>query len=79
MGEIHLAGFTAPVQGDLAVDDHSKPVSDECWALFHHAIEQFGAVPTLIEWDNQIPTWQTLEKEAEKAKAIIKQVLGHDE
>ena len=79
VGEIHLAGFTAPVQGDLAVDDHSQPVSDECWALFHHAIEQFGAVPTLIEWDNQIPTWQTLEKEAEKAKAIIKQVLGHDE
>lgn len=78
VGEVHLAGFTQPQAGDLVVDDHSHPVSDDCWALFRYAIEQFGAVPTLIEWDNQIPTWQTLEQEAEKAKAIIKQVLGYE-
>jgi len=71
VGEIHLAGYQPVADGELIIDDHSRPVSDECWQLFRFAVAQFGAVTTLIEWDNELPTWRTLIGQAEQAKAIM--------
>ncbi|WP_027856739.1 MNIO family bufferin maturase [Marinobacterium jannaschii] len=72
--EIHLAGFED--QGDLLLDSHSRPVYDAVWDLYRQALERVGPVPTLIEWDNDIPGFEVLEAEAEKARAIAAQTAG---
>jgi len=71
--EIHLAGFTRKT--DLAVplliDSHSRPVDAEVWALYVEALDRFGPVPTLIEWDQDIPELEVLLAEAGRAEALI--------
>lgn len=69
--EIHLAGHEAQ-QGCL-IDTHSRPVCDEVWQLYREAIQLFGAKPTLIEWDSDIPPLETLLAEASKARNILEQ------
>jgi uncharacterized protein (UPF0276 family) len=76
VGEIHLAGFNQVASGELAVDDHSQAVSGECWQLYHHALQRFGKVPTLIEWDTNLPDWPVLLDEAQKAKQIGLALFG---
>jgi len=73
--EIHLAGHTIAPKGELIIDDHSQPVSFDCWQLYKNAISKFGAVPTLIEWDNNLPDWNTLVAEAKLAKEIANESL----
>jgi uncharacterized protein (UPF0276 family) len=76
VGEIHLAGFTPVNEGELVIDDHSQVVSSQGWHLYRNALERFGKVPTLVEWDNNLPSWQTLITEADKARIIAEQVFG---
>ena len=57
IAEIHLAGH-ARVERDgatLLIDDHGAPVADEVWTLYRRAVARFGSVPTLVEWDRQLP------------------------
>lgn len=71
--EIHLAGFT-PKEGldaPLLIDSHSRPVSDAVWALYREALEHVGPIPTLIEWDQDIPELDVLLAEAAKAEAML--------
>jgi len=77
VGEIHLAGFTNVNEGELIIDDHSQAVSSQGWRLYKYALERFGKVPTLVEWDNNLPSWQKLVAEADKARAIALQVFDH--
>jgi uncharacterized protein (UPF0276 family) len=77
IGEFHLAGYSQPAVGALAIDDHSQPVSEDGWALYEYALTQFGPVPTLIEWDNLLPSWETLVDQAQKAKVIAHKVFNH--
>jgi uncharacterized protein len=72
--EIHLAGhaseeddFGAP----LLIDAHDRPVADEVWALYDRVIESTGPIPTLIEWDNDVPAWHVLKSEAAAADRIL--------
>jgi hypothetical protein len=67
-----------PVAGALAVDDHAQPVSEDGWELYAAAIKRFGLVPTLIEWDNQLPPWETLIQQATKARAIVLEISNND-
>ena len=67
--EIHLAGFHDA--GTRLIDTHGKPVSDEVWNLFRHALQHHGPKPTLIEWDTDIPPMQVLLQEASKAQSIL--------
>ncbi|MGA2780233.1 MAG: DUF692 domain-containing protein [Steroidobacteraceae bacterium] len=70
--ELHLAGHT-PVQIDgraLLIDTHNGPVSEPVWALYREALLRFGPVPTLIEWDAEIPALAILVAEADKANAL---------
>jgi uncharacterized protein (UPF0276 family) len=71
--EIHLAGFaTRHVAGaDILIDTHSAPVADAVWALYGHALQRFGPLPTLIEWDADLPPLATLVAEAGKADAML--------
>jgi uncharacterized protein (UPF0276 family) len=78
VGEIHLAGFTPVNEDELAIDDHSEPISDIGWQLYQFALQRFGVVPTLIEWDNNLPSWQELLGEASKARLIAKAVMNNE-
>ncbi|MDE1992739.1 MAG: DUF692 domain-containing protein [Rhizobiaceae bacterium] len=74
VGEIHLAGHAEQTddEGDLLlIDSHDGPVSDAVWKLFEIVIGRRGAVPTLIEWDSNIPDWPVLRAEAIAAQAIL--------
>lgn len=57
MGDLHLAGHchVSDAHGDIVIDDHGSRVCDAVWDLYRPAIDRFGAVPTLIEWDTDIP------------------------
>ena len=70
--EIHLAGHTLTrIDGrEIRIDTHSTHVAAEVWALYASALRRFGPVPTLIEWDADIPELDTLCSEAAKADLI---------
>ena len=70
--EIHLAGYL--VAGDLLIDTHGDRVSDDVWRLFDSALERFGSVATLIEWDTDVPALDVLLQEAAKARARMEAV-----
>jgi len=71
--EFHLAGYTPVAPEQLIIDDHSQPVNEECWALFDYALDRFTPQTTLIEWDNQLPSWRRLQQEAARARDHINQ------
>ena len=67
VAEIHLAGHIHC--GDIVIDDHGSRVCPEVWSLYRHAIGRFGAVPTLIEWDTDVPQLAVLLDEAARARS----------
>ncbi|GBF39265.1 MNIO family bufferin maturase [Leptospira johnsonii] len=69
VGQIHLAGHTDT--GEFLFDTHSKPVSKEVWELFSSFSDKIQAIPVLLEWDEDIPSFPEMEEEALKAKSII--------
>jgi uncharacterized protein (UPF0276 family) len=68
VGEIHLAGHL--VTSAAVVDHHGAAVAPPVWELYRAAVARFGAVPTLIEWDTDIPPLETLLGEARQAAQI---------
>jgi hypothetical protein len=68
VGEIHLAGHL--VTPHALIDHHGAEVAQPVWALYAAALRRFGPVPTLIEWDTDIPALEVLLGEAAKAAAI---------
>jgi uncharacterized protein (UPF0276 family) len=76
--EIHLAGHSVnDADGQLLlIDDHGSPVSPAVWALYEHALRRFGAVPTLVEWDTEVPTLEVLLQEARRAEARLQATMG---
>ena len=68
VAQFHLAGHTD--MGSFLFDTHSRPVIDAVWALYRHAVEQWGPVSTIIEWDDDIPPFPRLAEEAEKARSL---------
>ncbi len=70
VGELHLGGFAEDFDGErkLLIDDHGRSVSDAVWSLYGRALKRAGPVPTLIEWDNDVPSFSTLMDEARRAK-----------
>jgi uncharacterized protein len=77
VGEIHLAGHSSCERGGrtVLIDDHGSEVSLLVWALYHLAIERFGLVPSLIEWDTDIPDFTTLLAEARRAERAAQESL----
>ena len=67
--EVHLAGFDD--RGDYVLDAHNNPVAEPVWQLYEQLMQFIPEVPTLIEWDNDIPTLQTLIQEKQKADVIV--------
>jgi uncharacterized protein (UPF0276 family) len=73
VAQIHLAGHTD--KGRYILDTHSDFVRDEVWELYRHTLRLTGPVSTLVEWDEDIPDFETLHAEAKKAAAIRADVL----
>jgi uncharacterized protein len=74
VGEIHLAGYDEAVDGAgdrLLIDAHGSPVKPDVIALYRHALRRNGPVATLIEWDNDVPSFEVLFAEARKADAML--------
>ncbi len=77
VGEIHLGGHDEDADetgAPLLIDSHGKPIVDPVWALYDYTIAKSGPLPTLIEWDNDVPDWPELEAEAARAAAILDKV-----
>jgi uncharacterized protein (UPF0276 family) len=74
IGQIHLAGHSD--HGTHLLDTHDAPVCAEVWDLYRAAVRRFGALPTLVEWDDHIPPMEEVLAEAERARAAEAQVLG---
>jgi uncharacterized protein (UPF0276 family) len=71
VGEIHLAGHSADVGGELLIDSHDEPVSNAVWDLYEGFIAQVGARPTLIERDGNVPPFADLMNERDRAQSIL--------
>lgn len=80
VGELHLGGFAVEAdEGDAAaevlIDTHDRPIAEAAWELYAYALGRFGAAPTLIEWDSDLPANARLLAEAERADRIAAATL----
>lgn len=77
--EIHLAGHTRDeaTTPALLIDSHDTPVADEVWELYRRVIERIGASATLIERDDNLPTFEVLLRERDIALAVLAEVERH--
>ena len=73
VGEIHLGGHAVEElpSGPLLIDAHGTPVDAAVWDLFAAVIARTGPLPTLVEWDNDLPDWPVLMAEAARAEAVL--------
>lgn len=74
VGQVHLAGHS--VQRDdedepLLIDSHDRAIADSVWDLYRHVVARIGRVPTLIEWDSDLPGWAVLRTQAQIARGIM--------
>ncbi len=74
VAEIHLAGHL--VGDDVLVDDHGSRVAPVVWSLYERALQRFGPVPTLIEWDTDIPPLSVLVDEADSARRRLERACA---
>ncbi len=74
VGEIHLGGHDVEADdhgAPLLIDSHGRTVADPVWTLYAYTVQKGGARPTLIEWDNDVPSWPVLEAEAARAAHVL--------
>jgi uncharacterized protein (UPF0276 family) len=72
VAQMHLAGFTD--MGTYLFDTHSAPVHDDVWALYRYAVARFGSGSTLVEWDADIPPFERLCAESDRARQIATEI-----
>lgn len=76
VGEIHLAGHSEQRDdggAPLLIDSHDRAVADPVWELYRHVVARIGPIPTLIEWDSNLPAWPDLRAQAQAARRIVLQ------
>ena len=78
VGEIHLAGHSVNRYGEqeILIDSHGVRVSATVWDLYGKALQLFGATPTLIEWDTDLPELEVLVAEAARAERYLEETRG---
>ncbi len=69
MAQIHLAGHSQLEK--YIVDTHDAPVKDEVWQIYAEVINRLGKTNTLLEWDANIPSFETVHNEALKANLVV--------
>jgi uncharacterized protein len=72
VGEVHLAGHTANEAAGrtILIDDHGSRVSESVWDLYRVTVDRFGTLPTLVEWDTNLPELAVLLAEAAQAERL---------
>jgi uncharacterized protein len=70
VAQIHIAGHSK--YRKYILDTHDHPVIDPVWALYARAIERCGPTATLLEWDDNIPSFDEVHAEALKANRYLK-------
>ena len=80
VGEIHLAGHlhVRDKSGEIVIDDHGSAVCDAVWSLYRHGLNVLGPVPTLLEWDTDVPALDVLLDEVAKVREIGAHCLRAD-
>jgi uncharacterized protein (UPF0276 family) len=77
VAEIHLAGFATDrdaAGASLLIDNHGSPVDEAVWGLYARVMDRIGSMPTLIEWDNDVPALEILLEQAQYAQGLM---TGH--
>lgn len=69
VGEVHLAGYCET--DGLVIDDHGSRVRPDVWRVYAHALRRFGPLPTLVEWDTDVPALAVLLAEAAHAATLL--------
>jgi hypothetical protein len=69
VAQIHIAGHSKYEK--YILDTHDHPVIDPVWKLYERAIERCGPTPTLLEWDDRIPSFEEVHAEANKAERYL--------
>ncbi len=69
VAQIHIAGHSNYRR--FILDTHDHPVIDPVWRLYERAIELCGPTPTLLEWDDKIPSFEEVWNEARKAEKYL--------
>ena len=68
VGELHLGGHL--VTPRAVIDHHGATVAEPVWSLYEAALRRFGQVPTLVEWDTDVPELAVLLAEADRARSM---------
>lgn len=74
VAQIHLAGHSNFEK--YILDTHDHPVIEPVWKLYDEAVRRFGPTPTLLEWDDRIPSFAEVHQEALKANQFLPQAVG---
>jgi uncharacterized protein (UPF0276 family) len=69
VAQIHVAGHSKFQK--YILDTHDHPVIDPVWKLYERAIQRVGHTATLLEWDDSIPSFQEVHREAKKANRFL--------
>jgi uncharacterized protein (UPF0276 family) len=75
--QFHLAGHTD--RGAYKFDDHVGPVPEEVWALYEAAVARLGEVSSIVEWDQDVPTWEVLRQQQQLARDRARRALAERE
>jgi uncharacterized protein (UPF0276 family) len=73
--ELHVGGFSTSMINDreVLIDSHNRPVVPAVWDLYKKAVELLGRKPTIVEWDTDLPSLETLCLEAYRAEKIMRE------
>lgn len=74
VGEIHLGGFSEDADdfgARLLIDSHGAETADAVWDLYRYTLGRSGPIPTLIEWDNNVPEFDAVVAQAARARAVL--------
>ncbi|MFO0578435.1 MAG: DUF692 domain-containing protein [Polyangia bacterium] len=76
--QLHLAGHTH--QDGVIIDTHIGPIIDAVWELYEHTLRRAGRlIPTIIEWDQELPPVDEVLDEADRARKVAERALGRAE
>lgn len=75
IAQYHLAGFSE--RDDFLFDTHSQPVYPEVWELYAYTLKEKGVRPTLVEWDADIPSFERVQAEAQRARELWQSIENH--
>jgi uncharacterized protein (UPF0276 family) len=67
--QIHLAGHTD--HGTHCIDTHTGQVIDPVWELYAEAVRRGGPKATMVEWDQDIPSFDVVHREVLRARAFL--------